>query len=136
MELMKNTKIADDVLPCYFIPFGVDEQFHGRLDTLERIQQGLRHEDGALKVNVLWGMGGVGKTKTALQYVNKFRQNYDAIFWISADNSIKLTQDFLEVSKRLQLSPNVENAQDAVAAMSKVKTWLSTTSKYFRLAII
>jgi anion-transporting ArsA/GET3 family ATPase len=107
----------------------VDEQFHGRLDILEKIQNGLRHENGALKVSVLWGMGGVGKTKIALQYVNKSRQDFDAIFWISADNSIKLTQDFLEASKKLHLSPNVEDAQDAVAATSKVKTWLSTTSK-------
>ena len=129
MELMKSTTITDDVLPCYLIPFGVDEQFHGRLDILDRMQKGLLHEDGALKVNVLWGMGGVGKTKIALHYVNKFRQDFDAIFWISADNSIKLTQDFLEVSKKLHLSPNVEDAQDAVAAMSKVKTWLSTTGE-------
>lgn len=129
MELMKSANIADDLLPCYLIPFGVDEQFHGRLDILESLQKGLHHEKGALKVNVLWGMGGVGKTKIALQYVNKYKQDFDAIFWVSADNSIKLTQDFLEVSKKLRLSPNVDDAQDAVAAMSKVKTWLSTTGE-------
>lgn len=94
---------------------------------MERVEAKLLHEDGSLKVAVLWGMGGVGKTKIALQYVNKCRKDFDAIFWISADNSIKLTQDFLEVSKRLHLSPDVDDAQDAVAAMSKVKTWLSTT---------
>ena len=135
MELMKSTKISD-VLPCYLVPFGVDEQFHGRLSILENLQSGLHHEKGALKVNVLWGMGGVGKTKIALQYVNKCRQDFDAIFWISADNSIKLTQDFLEVSKKLHLSPNVDDAQDAVAAMSKVKTWLATTGGLFSVKVL
>jgi NB-ARC domain len=127
MELLKGTNIAENLLPCYLIPFGIDEQFYGRLDILEKVETKLLHEDGGLKVAVLWGMGGVGKTKIALQYVNKCRKDFDAIFWISADNSIKLTQDFLEVSKRLHLSPDVDDAQDAVAAMSKVKTWLSTT---------
>jgi hypothetical protein len=81
MELMKSTKISDDVLPCYLVPFGVDEQFHGRLSILESLQKGLHHEKGALKVNVLWRMGGVGKTKISLQYINKSRQDFDAIFF-------------------------------------------------------
>ena len=91
MELMRNTNTADDVLPYYFIPFGVDEQFHGRLDILERLQKGLLHENRPLKIKVLWRVGGVGKTKCTLQYVNKVRQDFDAIFWISVDGSIKLT---------------------------------------------
>ena len=72
-------------------------------------------------------MGGIGKTKIALQYVNKYGQDFNAIFWASANNSIKPAQDFLGVSKKLRLSPNVDDAQNAVAAMSKVKTRLSTT---------
>lgn len=129
MELMKTTIIGEDHLPCYLIPFGVDEQFYGRQDILKNVENSLRHENGTLKSAVLWGMGGVGKTKIALHFVNKFRQEFDAIFWVSADNSIKLTQAYLEISKKLHLSPDVDDAQDAVAAMSKVKTWLCSTSE-------
>ena len=128
-ELMKNTSIAGDVLPCYLIPFSVDEKFHSRPDVLDKIQKVLVHENGTLKVTVSRGIGGVGKTSSDLQYVNEFRQDFDAIFWISADNPIKLMQGFLEVSKKLHLSPGVEDAQDAVAAISKVKMWLSITGK-------
>jgi hypothetical protein len=73
MELMKNTKIAAEVLPCYLIPFGVDEQFHGRLDILEKTQNGLRHENGALKVKCIMGNGRRRQNEDCSPIRNKFR---------------------------------------------------------------
>ena len=112
--------------PCHFIPFGVHERFFGRLDTLQRMKDVLDpiEEGSRPKSLVLHGFGGVGKTRIALQYVNLPRDRFDAILWISADNSIKLTQSFLEASRRLGLPPENSDSQDAVAAMSKVKGWL------------
>jgi hypothetical protein len=128
MEMLKDSTI-NDKLPCYYIPFGINEQFYGRDDILQQVKRALDREEGdrQCKSLVLYGLGGVGKTKTALQYVNNSRDRFDAIFWISADNSIKLMQSFLEVSRRLGLSPENDDAQDAVAAISKVKIWLSET---------
>jgi len=130
MDLMKDTKALKEKLPCYYVPFGRDEQFYGREDILARISKALDPSDGneRCRAFALHGMGGVGKTKIALKYVNSSRSKYDAIFWISADNSIKLTQGFLEISRRLGLSPEDDNAQDAVAAMAKVRNWLTETS--------
>lgn len=130
MDLMKGGKTQKEKLPCYYIPFSRDERFYDREDILAKLRKTLDPIDGDLlsRAFALHGMGGVGKTKIALQYVNSSRSKFDAIFWISADNSIKLTQSFLEISRRLGLSPEDDNAQDAVAAMSKVKTWLTETS--------
>jgi hypothetical protein len=130
MDMMKDGRAQKEKLPCYYVPFGRDEQFYGREDILTKIKNALDPVDGdpRSRAFALYGMGGVGKTKIALQYVNSSRSKFDAILWISADNSIKLTQSFLEVSRRLGLSPEDDNAQDAVAAMSKVKTWLTETS--------
>ena len=130
MDLMKDDKVLKEKLPCFYVPFGRDEQFYGREDILEKVRRALDPRDGdeRCRALALHGMGGVGKTKIALQYVNSSRSKFDAIFWISADNSIKLTQSFLEISRRLGLSPDNDDAQDAVAAMAKVKTWLTETS--------
>jgi hypothetical protein len=74
-------------------------------------------------------MGGVGKTTIARQYANNARDRFDAIFWISADNMTKMTQNFLEVAQKLGLIPENRKTEDAVAAMSKVKSWLAETSE-------
>ncbi len=130
MDLMKDGKVQKEKLPYYYVPFGRDEQLYGREDILARVRKALDPSDvnDRCRAFALHGMGGVGKTKIALQYVNSSRSKFDAIFWIAADNSIKLTQSFLEVSRRLGLSPDNDDAQDAVAAMAKVRVWLTETS--------
>ncbi|PVH88847.1 hypothetical protein DL98DRAFT_524474 [Cadophora sp. DSE1049] len=41
----------------------------------------------------LQGMGGVGKTQTALQYVYQFGDHYNKIFWIHAEDGPEQTRD-------------------------------------------
>lgn len=129
MEIMKDNHTNNERLPCHYIPFGIHEQFFGRDDILQRMKDVLDPVEGGSrrKSLVLHGLGGVGKTRIALQYVNQSRCQFDAILWISADNSIKLTQSFLGASRRLGLTPENSDSQDAVAAMSKVKGWLMET---------
>ena len=129
MERLKDSNVKDGKLPCYYVPFGINQQFYGREKILQKVKMVLDREEGdrQCKALLLHGLGGVGKTKIALQYVNNSRDQFDAIFWISADNSIKLTQSFLEVSRRLGFTPENDDAQDATAAISKVKAWLMET---------
>lgn len=79
-----------------------------------------REGDSQCRVFALYGMGGVGKTKIALQYAHSARNRFDAILWASADNPIKLARSFLEIARLLSLSPVNDSAQDAVAAVSKL----------------
>lgn len=103
LEIMKDNHTNNAKLSCHYIPFGIYEQFFGWDETLQRIKAVLDpsvERNSMHKSLVLHGLGGVGKTKIALQYVNQSRHCFDAILWISADNSIKLTQGFLEASRR------------------------------------
>lgn len=130
LEIMKDNHTNNEKLPCHYVPFGINEQFFGRDEILQRIKAVLDPPVEGYprrKSLVLHGLGGVGKTKIALHYVNQSRHRFDAILWISADNSIKLTQSFLEASRRLGLTLEKSDSQDAVAAMSKVKAWLVET---------
>lgn len=123
-------KTKKDVLPCYFIPLGLNERVIGREDELRKLREALDPQEGNPQSRsfALYGMGGVGKTTIALQYANNARNLYDAIFWISADNMIKMTQDFLDIAQKLGLVPKDRKSEDANAAMAKVKAWLNKTS--------
>jgi len=127
MQTLKESKIHHDKLPCYSIPFGINERFYGREAALQAVKEALDPRAGevAPRSFALHGMGGVGKTQIALQYANSSRGSFDAILWISADNTIRMSQSFLEIARRLGLFPENEEAQDAVAAMLRVKSWLA-----------
>ncbi|MCJ1396521.1 hypothetical protein MMC18_009412, partial [Xylographa bjoerkii] len=118
-----------EVLPCYCIPLGVTDRFYGRDSEVNHVQKVLEPELGRSGIQsiALYGMGGVGKTQVALHYANSCRETFDAILWISADNTMKLAQSFLEVAQRLELVPENQEAQDSAAAITKVKTWLGQT---------
>lgn len=129
MQTLKEGKIHHDKLPCYYIPFGINERFYGRETAIQAVREALDPRPGKTTPRslALHGMGGVGKTQIALQYANSRRDSFDAILWISADNTIRMAQSFLEIARRLGLFPENEEAQDAVAAMLRVKSWLADT---------
>ena len=142
LSLMKafqeQNKIKEDVLPCYFIPLGLNERVIGREMELRKLREALDPQEGnpGSRSFALYGMGGVGKTAIALQYANNARNLYDAIFWISADNIIKMTQDFLDIAQKLDLVPKDRKSEDANAAMAKVKAWLNESSKLAHLIFL
>lgn len=134
----EQNKIKKDVLPCYFIPLGLNERVIGREEELRKLREALDPQEGnpGSRFFALYGMGGVGKTAIALQYANNARNLYDAIFWISADNIIKMTQDFLDIAQKLDLVPKDRKSEDANAAMAKVKAWLNESSKLAHLIFL
>ncbi len=131
MHALQANTLTHDVLQCYCIPLGIADRFFGREEALQQVREALQpgNDRSGIRSMALYGMGGVGKTQIALHYANNSRGSFDAILWISADNSIKMAQSFLEVAQRLELISDGLEPQDSAAARSKVKTWLTQTSK-------
>ncbi|KAH0544775.1 hypothetical protein FGG08_001142 [Glutinoglossum americanum] len=134
LSVMKafGDKPKKDVLPCYYLPPSIGEKLIGRENELSQVADALDPKEGnpQRKSLAVCGMGGVGKTTIARRYANIARDRYDAVFWISADNMTKMTQNFLEVAQKLELVPGNRKTEDAVAAMAKVKSWLADTSEF------
>ncbi|KAM7211655.1 P-loop containing nucleoside triphosphate hydrolase protein [Rhypophila decipiens] len=60
-------------------------QFVGRKGVLARIDESLKGNDSQnleMRVMVLFGTGGVGKTQIALHYAHQSASRYDSVFWI------------------------------------------------------
>ena len=129
MQSLKLQKLANDILPCFSVPAGIQDRFFGRDDILEEVTNALNPTGNysGLRTAALYGMGGSGKTQIALKYAHLSKGCFDAVLWISADNSIKVAQGFLNVAQRLGLIPHNNEMTDSAAAMMSVKSWLSTT---------
>jgi cellulose biosynthesis protein BcsQ/tetratricopeptide (TPR) repeat protein len=77
--------------------------FTGRSLVLERMRDQL---GGGMTVvlpqpQTLYGLGGVGKTQVALEYVHRFMADYDLVWWISAEQNELVVGGLAELAARL-----------------------------------
>ena len=86
----------------FFVPFPRNLDFVGRTDDLERLHATLQQrEPVGIRPAGLTGMGGIGKTQLAVEYVYRFRDAYpDGIFWINAAEP--LARGLAQIGSRLR----------------------------------
>ncbi|HEV2708194.1 MAG TPA: FxSxx-COOH system tetratricopeptide repeat protein [Pyrinomonadaceae bacterium] len=95
-----------------------DTLFSGREDVLRQLHEILTTPP---RRAVLSGMGGIGKTRTAIEYANRHRADYTGIFWTGADAESTLISGFVDIAKLLKLVKDNTHPKDAVAA---AQSWL------------
>jgi hypothetical protein len=88
--------------------------FTGRDDLIEQLRKRLT-AGGATVVlpAALHGMGGIGKTQTAVEYIYRHLDDYDLIWWIQAAQPTQIRAGLTELAKQLRL-PGSSEAHAAV----------------------
>ena len=105
--------------------------FTGREDLLGLLHQRLREaETAAVTPNTLHGMGGVGKSQLAIEYVYRHVDDYDIIWWVPAEQQSQILASLAELAQSLGLDVGTE-ANTAVPAVREAlrsgkpyKNWL------------
>ncbi|MFV2017331.1 FxSxx-COOH system tetratricopeptide repeat protein [Micromonospora sp. LOL_023] len=90
--------------------------FTGRESLLEHLHQRMREGTTAVLPHALHGMGGVGKSQLAVEYVYSHQGEYDVIWWIPSERSAQISNALAELAQRLQLPVGPE-ANAAVPAV-------------------
>lgn len=125
MESLGKSPDSTEVETFYYVPYNRCKQFFGREAELIKM-----HEELFVATNqrsrcvLLHGLGGMGKSRLAMEYIERYRNEFGAVIWIPADNEVKIQQALAEVARQLQLIPLDES--DALQAQRKVVRWLST----------
>ncbi|KAI0100946.1 tetratricopeptide repeat domain-containing protein [Nemania sp. FL0031] len=124
-------------LPCILLePPDQKRVFFGRDDVLDVIRDALvpfsqdNRDVQDLRQFALCGLGGIGKTEIALEFVLKYKDEFDAVFWVRADEPAKLDECFKEISINLGLQ-TAEEATNQVVSRSLVKGWLANPTKEY-----
>ncbi|KAI1110909.1 hypothetical protein F5Y14DRAFT_335750 [Nemania sp. NC0429] len=86
--------------------------FHGRNDTLASINSHLDRGGDNLRSVLVHGIGGVGKTQTALQYAHRNASKYDAIFWIQSETYLSINASIKKIARGLKLPGSVSDGAD------------------------
>ena len=87
--------------------------FTDRLGTIEAVRQILQPGRSSEKLTAcaLHGMGGVGKTQTAIEFAYRFGSRYSIIWWIRAEHSASIADHLMWLARELDISEVVEQNQ-------------------------
>jgi len=79
--------------------------FTGRGDVLDRLHEALKHTSAALVSDpqAITGLGGIGKTQTALAYVYAHWRSYSRVFWVTADTIESLDDGLAALAEEMGL---------------------------------
>ena len=72
-------------------------QFVARKKELSKTHE-LLHGHSNRTCVVLYGLGGIGKTQLAIEYIRRHKEKYTAIFWLNANNQDSLKLSFRDVA--------------------------------------
>lgn len=115
-----STTLTLSAKSLWSVPYERNLFFTGRQDILSRLASLLRTSQ-IMPPYAIHGLGGIGKTQTALEYVYRYQDEYQAIFWIRADSQEMIQTDLLAVAQVL----NVQQTQEQPLVIGAVQRWLS-----------
>ncbi|MFI6317823.1 FxSxx-COOH system tetratricopeptide repeat protein [Nonomuraea sp. NPDC050556] len=91
-----------------------NKNFTGREKLIESLRGGIVRSVTAVVPHALHGLGGVGKTQVAIEYAYRFRDDYDVVWWIPADQPGLVRSTLAQLAPKLGLpDPTTTGIEDA-----------------------
>jgi hypothetical protein len=138
---IRSTKIPTrkSAIPrhCHIIQqYEPNPRFTGRKKELEKIGFCLDPSSatGNRRELALYGIGGAGKTQTALEYVFSRRDIFPVILWAQADTRVKLNASFAEFAEGLGIVTS-KTKVGYQAVREQVKAHLKSLGKLLNIFI-
>ena len=111
-------------LPCYWnVPHLRNVNFAGREDELKTLRQTLSSGGSASVTQTITGLGGVGKTELALEYVYRSAGCYSGVWWLRAETQSTLLADYAAMATVLELAGSKDKKQKEL--VKDVQAWLN-----------
>jgi len=116
--------------PYWNVPYKQNPFFTGREEILGQLYKTFKEGKGrrAKLPLVLSGLGGVGKTQTAVEYAYRYRNEYQAVLWARAESQEVLISDFMTITEILEVTE--KNVKDQRIVIDGVKHWLNNHANW------
>lgn len=116
----------------WLMPNSPNPFFTGRERLLEQILERLsaRREASLTQPQALYGLGGIGKTQTATEFVFRHVDTYSHVFWLQANDRETLVADFVTLAQLLELPEPEKDERYETRIIDAVKRWLSENTNW------
>ncbi|MEL7353929.1 MAG: TIR domain-containing protein [Cyanobacteria bacterium P01_A01_bin.116] len=104
------------------VPYDRNAFFTGRETVLNDLRSQLADDGAAAIAQAISGLGGIGKTQTAVEYAYRHRDDYSAVFWVQAETVAETQTGFMEIARLLGLPE--QDAKDPNDTVQAVRRWL------------
>ncbi|MFJ9707830.1 FxSxx-COOH system tetratricopeptide repeat protein [Streptomyces sp. NPDC101234] len=138
VELSDDTITPDarfpDTVPRIWNASPRNASFTGRSALLEHIRDDLGSSGSGTSAAAyaLYGLGGVGKTQIALEYVHRFAADYDLVWWIPSEQNELIVSALADLAPKLGLRVG----DDAAQAAQEVRDHLRQSSPTLRWLLV
>ena len=123
---MKLEDIRKLLPPVWNVSHHRNPNFTGRKDILSELRLALTSGEPAAWKQAAFGMGGVGKTQLAVEYIYRHKPDYRVIWWIHSEKPATMAADYTGLADDLDLPE--KDFQDQSETVRAVKRWLEHNS--------
>ena len=129
-ETHDTSTVSETPARIWNIPYARNLYFTGREDVLQHLHDTLLSSGTAAltQPQAISGLGGIGKTQTAVEYAYRYGDYYHTVLWVRAETRELLVSDFVDIANLLKLLEKSDEDQTRVA--SAVKRWLEGNSRW------
>ncbi|HZO73319.1 MAG TPA: FxSxx-COOH system tetratricopeptide repeat protein [Ktedonobacteraceae bacterium] len=121
---------AEKLTPLWHVPYPRNPYFTGREDILYQLHERLHqeHQIALTQPQIMSGLGGIGKTQTALEYIYRFRDNYQTVLWVGAETLEILMSDYRMLAHLFQLPE--KDSSDQILLREAIKRWFHSHTNW------
>ncbi|WP_328618481.1 FxSxx-COOH system tetratricopeptide repeat protein [Amycolatopsis sp. NBC_00355] len=125
-------RAGEEVPPVWGAIPPPNPNFTGRGELLSHLSELLGAGTTAVLPATLHGMGGIGKTQMATEYIYRHLQDYDIVWWIQATRPTQIHASLTELAQHLRLP----GADEAITAVPAVREALRLGRPYRRWLLV
>ncbi|MDQ7809662.1 FxSxx-COOH system tetratricopeptide repeat protein [Amycolatopsis sp. A133] len=123
---------VEDVPPVWGSVPPRNPNFTGRRELLRELGERVLSGTTAVLPSALHGMGGIGKTQMAVEYIYSHLREYDVVWWIPATHAAQIRVALTELAQAL----NLPGSGEANTAIPAVREALRTGRPYRRWLLV
>ncbi len=130
LQVQKTSARSAPFPPVWNVPYRYAFFFTGRERLMEHIFANFAstHDSGTTPPQALTGLGGLGKTQTAVEYAYRYRRQYQTVLWIRAETEEELLVNFKSAADLLNRpAAHLRQRESLLASMQE---WFRTTADW------